>query len=124
MCQNLRLEMCPRLVYESIKPQIYPVIQEEILDGCHVIKVEFNGADFPYSAMGRYYLRTADEDREVTPAELKQFFIVNEYKDKWEKTQSEASSKQVDKIAVKAFYERAISAGRMIEGRYTVFSYI
>ena len=26
-----------RLVYESIKPQIYPVIQEEILDGRHVI---------------------------------------------------------------------------------------
>ena len=65
-----------RLVYESIKPQIYPVIQEEILDGRHVIKVEFNGEDYPYSALGRYYLRTADEDREVTPAELRQFFVV------------------------------------------------
>lgn len=29
-----------RFVYESIKPQIYPVIQEEILDDRHVIKVE------------------------------------------------------------------------------------
>ena len=66
-----------RLVYESIKPQIYPVIREEILEGRHVIKVEFHGEDFPYSAMCRYYLRTADEDREVTPAELKQFFVAN-----------------------------------------------
>ena len=47
-----------RFVYDSIKPQIYPVIQEEILDGCHVIKVEFHGEDYPYSAAGRYYLRT------------------------------------------------------------------
>lgn len=109
-----------RLVYESIKPQIYPVIQEEILDGRHVIKVEFNGEDFPYSAMGRYYLRTADEDREVTPAELKQFFVANEYKDKWEKTRSEILSKQADKKAVKSFCEKAVSAGRMMEGRYAV----
>jgi ATP-dependent DNA helicase RecG len=64
-----------RFVYESIKPQIYPVIQEEILDDRHVIKVEFHGEDYPYSAAGRYYLRTADEDREVTPAELRQFLL-------------------------------------------------
>ena len=29
-----------RAVYESIKPQIYPVIKEEVLDGMHMIKVE------------------------------------------------------------------------------------
>lgn len=59
------------------------MIVEEVLDGRHIIKVEFSGEDRPYSATGRYYLRTADEDREVTPAELKQFFIANEYKEKW-----------------------------------------
>ena len=46
-----------RLVYEMIKPQIYPVIVEEILDGRRVIKVEFSGEDRPYSATGRNYLR-------------------------------------------------------------------
>lgn len=55
-----------RLIYESIKPQIYPVIEEVLMDGRHVIKVEFNEEKRPYSAVGRYYLRTADEDREVT----------------------------------------------------------
>lgn len=108
-----------RLVYESIKPQIYPVIQEEVIEGRHVIKVEFHGEDFPYSAMGRYYLRTADEDREVTPSELRQFFTANEYKDKWEKTRSEILLKQADKKAVKAFCEKAVSVGRLTEGRYT-----
>lgn len=109
-----------RFVYESIKPQIYPVIQEEILDDRHVIKVEFHGEDYPYSAAGRYYLRTADEDREVTPAELRQFFIANEYKEKWEKAKSQCLVKQVDKATIKTFCERAISAGRMVDGKYTV----
>ena len=92
-----------RFVYEFIKPQIYPMIQEEVLDDRHVIRVEFHGEDYPYSAAGRYYLRTADEDREVTPAELRQFFIANEYKEKWEKTKSQCLAKQIDKATVKTF---------------------
>ena len=109
-----------RFVYEFIKPQIYPMIQEEVLDDRHVIRVEFHGEDYPYSAAGRYYLRTADEDREVTPAELRQFFIANEYKEKWEKTKTQCLAKQVDKATVKTFCERAVSAGRLVDGRYTV----
>lgn len=107
-----------RAVYESIRPQIYPVITEEIYDDRHVIKVEFEGNEVPYSAGGRYYLRTADEDREVSPAELKRFFIANEYKEKWEKTESEALKTDVDKSAVKKFCEKAIAAGRLVEGKY------
>ena len=44
-----------RVVYESIKPQIYPAIEEIILDNKHLIKVEFSGENTPYSAAGRYY---------------------------------------------------------------------
>ncbi len=32
-----------RLIYESIKPQIYPIINEETIEDKHIIKVEFNG---------------------------------------------------------------------------------
>ena len=84
-----------RAVYESIKPQIYPAINEEVLDGRHVIKVEFSGENAPYSAGGRYYLRTADEDREVTPEELKAFFGANKHRGKWEKDISESTAKQI-----------------------------
>lgn len=108
-----------RAVYESIRPQIYPVITEEILDDRHVIKVEFEGNEVPYSASGRYYLRTADEDREVSPAELKRFFIANEYKEKWEKAESDAQKIDVDKGAIKKFCEKAIAAGRLVEGKYS-----
>ena len=108
-----------RAVYESIRPQIYPAIEEIILDGKQLIRVEFNGNSTPYSAAGRYYLRTADEDREVTPEELKSFFISNEYREKWEKTPSAASVKQADKNAVKSFWQKAVSVGRIPEGKYT-----
>lgn len=107
-----------RLVYESIRPQIYPAIEEVVYDDRHLIKVEFSGENAPYSAAGKYYLRTADEDREVTPEELKEFFMANKYRDKWEKTKSEATVNQVDKSAVKSFWQSSVAAGRMPEGRY------
>lgn len=108
-----------RTIYESIRPQIYPVIEEVILEGKHLIKVEFNGNNTPYSAAGRYYLRTADEDREVTPEELRSFFISNEYRERWEKTPSAASTKQIDRNAVQSFWQKAISSGRIPNGKYT-----
>jgi ATP-dependent DNA helicase RecG len=108
-----------RAIYENIKPQIYPVIDEVVLGGKRLIKVEFSGESSPYSASGRYYLRTADEDREVSPEELKAFFEANKYRAKWENGKSEALSNQVDKSAIKSFREKAITAGRLPEGRYT-----
>jgi len=102
-----------RVIYESIKPQIYPVISEVVVEDKHIIKVEFSGEEVPYSAYGKYYLRTADEDREVTPAALKQFFVANEYKEKWEKSQSQALIKQCDKATIKAFIDKAIKVGRI-----------
>lgn len=111
-----------RAIYESIRPQIYPVITEEELDDRHVIKVEFEGNDTPYSAYGRYYLRTADEDREVSPSELKKFFIANEYKEKWEKAKSENLKRNVDQDAIKKFCNKAITAGRLTDGKYTALT--
>ena len=108
-----------RTIYESIRPQIYPAIEEVVLDGRHLIKVEFSGENAPYSATGRYYLRTADEDREVAPEELKEFFAANKYRGKWEKEKSKATEKQIDRKAIKTFCQKAIAAGRMPEGRYT-----
>lgn len=107
-----------RLIFESIRPQIYPAIEEIELDGKKLIKVEFSGENVPYSAAGRYYLRTADEDREVSPEELKIFFGANKYRDKWEKSKSEATSNQIDKAAIKSFWQKAVSVGRLPEGRY------
>ena len=108
-----------RAVYEMIKPQIYPVIDEVVIENKHLIKVEFSGAKVPYSAMGRYYLRTADEDREVSPEELKEFFLVDKYRGTWEKGKSLATIDQVDKKSVQSFWRHAISIGRIPKGKYS-----
>lgn len=108
-----------RAVYEKIKPQIYPVIVEEVLEGRSTVKVEFSGESAPYSADGRYYLRTADEDRKISPEELKAFFGTNKYRGKWEKEKSEATSNQIDRTTVKNFWTKAVEAGRLPRGRYT-----
>ncbi|SFV01803.1 RNA-binding domain-containing protein [Butyrivibrio sp. INlla21] len=108
-----------RVVYESIKPQIYPAISEEIFDNSHVIKVEFSGENAPYSVYGRYFLRTADEDREVTPEELKAFFGASRHRGKWERDESEATANQIDKNTIKAFWKKAVEVGRLPEGKYT-----
>jgi ATP-dependent DNA helicase RecG len=108
-----------RAVYENIKPQIYPIIEEIILDEKHLIRVEFNGEKVPYSAFGRYYLRTADEDREVTPYELREFFSANRHRGKWEREKSSATDKQIDKTAIKTFWQKSVSVGRMSAGKYS-----
>ena len=108
-----------RAIYETIRPQIYPAIEEVVLDQRHLIRIEFSGENMPYSASGRYYLRTADEDREVTPEELRSFFDANKYRNKWEKEKSSASVKQIDRTAIKEFCQKAVSSGRLPEGRYT-----
>lgn len=108
-----------RAIYENIRPQIYPVIEEVILDNKHLIKVEFSGENSTYSAHGRYYLRTADEDREVSPEELKAFFVANKYREKWEKAKSETSSQKIDKKAIKSFCHRAVLSGRLPKAKYT-----
>ena len=55
-----------------IKPQIIPIIEHELIDDKNVIKIEVRGSEKPYSAYGRYYMRSADEDRELSPAALKE----------------------------------------------------
>ena len=54
-----------------IKPQVVPSISVEYIDDKTVIKVEAKGNDKPYSAYGRYYIRSSDEDRDIAPNKLK-----------------------------------------------------
>lgn len=55
-----------------IKPQVIPTIEHALMDDRDVIKIEVYGSEKPYSAYGRYYMRSADEDRELSPVALKE----------------------------------------------------
>lgn len=59
-----------QMIASAIKPQIIPTITLEFLDNKNVIKVEASGIEQPYSAFGRYYIRSADEDIELSPNQL------------------------------------------------------
>ena len=61
-----------RKISEGIKPQIIPSISLELIDDKEVIKVSAKGNNIPYSAFGKYYLRSFDEDKLVSTEMLKQ----------------------------------------------------
>lgn len=102
-----------RKIYEAIKPQIFPEIKTETIDGIDVIKVIFEGKEKPYSAFGKYYKRVADEDREMSPGELRSMMIAQEYEENWENKSSDETIDDVDVETLKRFYENATSCGRL-----------
>lgn len=102
-----------RKIFEAVKPQIIPVVKTEMINGIEVICVEFSGEDLPYSAFGRYYIRTADEDRELSPSELRKIMIGQEYKENWENKSSGQTIDDVDEKTLESFYNDAASCGRM-----------
>lgn len=58
-------------IANHLKPQIIPTISLELLDEKNVIKIYVQGSDTPYSSYGKYYMRSADEDRELSPEQLR-----------------------------------------------------
>ena len=107
-----------RKIFEAIRPQIIPTVMSEILDGREVIVVEFQGDDVPYSAFGKYYIRTADEDRELSPSELRKIMVGQEYAENWENKSSNEMIDDVDDRTLRSFYQNAVQCGRMPEYGY------
>ncbi|MBO7503817.1 MAG: hypothetical protein J6U38_05560, partial [Clostridia bacterium] len=105
-------------IFEAIKPQIIPVVEVEEIDGCEVIALKFSGDDVPYSAFGKYYIRIADEDRELTPFELRKIMIGREYEENWENRSTDQTVDDADDRTVRAFYDSATSCGRLPEIGY------
>lgn len=62
-------------IANAIKPQVIPTIIMELCDDKNVIKVTVEGDEKPYSAYGKYYMRSADEDREISPQQLRNLML-------------------------------------------------
>lgn len=58
-----------------LRPVVTPTITLLEMDNKTIIKVEAYGEDKPYAAYGRYYLRSDDEDLQMTNSQLEDFFI-------------------------------------------------
>ena len=65
-------------ISDSIEPKIFPKIEKKILENKEFIEIDFQGDKGPYSAYGRYFIRVADSDKQMTKNELqKQFSDIN-----------------------------------------------
>ena len=107
-----------RKIFEAIKPQIIPTISTKIENGTEIIIVEFSGEDVPYSAFGKYYIRTADEDREMSPSELRKMMISREYTENWENRSSKSTVADVDDRTLMRFFDSAVKCGRLPDISY------
>lgn len=61
-----------RKVAEGIKPQVIPEISLQLIDDKKIIKVTVKGNANIYSAFERYYIRSFDEDKKVSPEMLRE----------------------------------------------------
>ena len=74
-----------KTISENIEPKIYPKIRQLKIQNKTCIHVLFEGKDAPYFAYGRAYMRTADEDRQLSARELEHLFVrKNKDKLRWD----------------------------------------
>ena len=92
-----------QIISDYIEPKIYPSISLINYNKTDVIKVAFEGNQTPYAAEGRYYIRVADEDKQMSSAELKKF-ILNTKDQRWDSSFNlSAVLKDIDSKKVKDF---------------------
>ncbi|MDR3318011.1 MAG: putative DNA binding domain-containing protein [Clostridiales bacterium] len=105
-----------RRIYERVKPVPYFEVETIEVEGKTVIKVTFDGKETPYSADGRYYVRSADEDKAITQTQL--FTLVRSqsptYED-WENTLTEYTADDVDEEILLAAYKDGMEVKRLTE---------
>lgn len=97
-----------------IRPIITPSISLENYDGKTIIKVEAYGEDKPYNAYGRYYVRSDDEDLQMTNTQLEDFFI-NKSIDysKWENELTEYGEEVIDEDLLIKYINKGNDVGRI-----------
>ncbi len=106
-------------VGNHLEPRIYPEVKEVYINEKSCIHVVFSGENAPYLAFGRPYIRVADEDRQMSAAELEKFILQrNAGRDSWDGEMSNKTSGDIEQEALKEYLAKAKEAGR-IDFEYT-----
>lgn len=91
-----------------IEPKLYPHIGLQKLQGRDCIRVQFEGQDAPYFAYGRAYMRVADEDRQLSAAEIRKLIIDQSQQAlRWDKQVLNLPLKAINTQKVRDFAKRA-----------------
>jgi ATP-dependent DNA helicase RecG len=91
-----------------IEPRIYPHIETLAMSGKTCIHISFEGKNAPYFAHGRAYMRVADEDRQLSAAELEQIIVdKNRQALRWDNQALDKPWPQMQTSKIRAFAKRA-----------------
>ena len=91
-----------------IEPKIYPQVTAQTLSGKTCIQVRFDGQNAPYFAHGRAYMRAADEDRQLSAAELEAIIVdKNQNVLRWDTRALDKPWPDLEIKKVKSFAKRA-----------------
>ena len=91
-----------------IEPKIYPQITTHTLAGKTCIHIRFDGQNAPYFAHGRAYMRVADEDRQLSAAELEALIVAkNQNALRWDTRALDKPWPELEIRKVKSFAKRA-----------------
>jgi len=119
MVSDKTLREISQAVSNRIEPKLYPKIELVYLDDKQCVRIEFGGDEMPYFAYGRAYIRVADEDKLMSPAELEDFILKkNAGRGSWDSSLSDKTVAYVDENVLKEYLERANQADR-IDFTYT-----
>lgn len=103
----------------SIAPAVRPTITEKFAeDGKSYVEVAFSGSDVPYSSNGRFRIRVADEDKLMTPSEVRTMVLnAAEGLSSWDSRPSGRTINDIDKETLEEYIGKGNACGR-IEALY------
>ena len=101
-------------IKNHIKPEVIPTIELVNTGDKQIVKVSVIGEEKPYSAYGRYYIRSDDEDL-LMSNEILEGFFKDESLDysKWENTITEWTIDDIDEERLIKYFNEANECGRL-----------
>ena len=103
-----------RAIKEHLKPSVIPNIEVITIEGKKIVEIKAQGEDTPYSAYGRYYIRSDDEDLIMSNSQLESFFLGKSYDySKWEKEATEFGLDDVDEELLIRYVNQGNDSGRI-----------
>ena len=108
MTETETLRDLSQAVGAHIEPKLNPHIGLQKLQGRDCIRVQFEGQDAPYFAYGRAYMRVADEDRQLSAAEIRKLIIDQSQQAlRWDKQVLNLPLKAINTQKLRDFAKRA-----------------
>jgi len=115
MVSEKTLREISQAVSNFIEPKIYPRITEVTINDKQCVHVAFSGADAPYFAYGRAYIRVADEDKILSAAELESLFLKkNANRDSWDGELSGKTAADVGEDVLSGYTSGQTALGALI----------